>query len=85
MYAGESLLIALDMEGIAVSTGAACSSGSISPSHVLTAMGLPSEVVSGATRFSLGRFSTEEDVHYVLDTLPGLISRMREMKPVDMQ
>jgi cysteine desulfurase len=78
---GESLLIALDMEGIAVSTGAACSSGSISPSHVLTAMGLTSERVNGAIRFSLGRMSGDEDIDQLLEVAPRVISRMREMTP----
>jgi len=78
---GESLLIALDMEGIAVSTGAACSSGSITPSHVLTAMGLTSERVNGAIRFSVGRMSTDEDIDHLLEVAPRVISRMREMTP----
>lgn len=79
---GETLLIALDMEGIAVSTGAACSSGSISPSHVLTAMDLPPETINGAIRFSLGRMSTDQDIDYVLSTLPRIVSRIDEMRPV---
>jgi len=79
---GESLLIGLDIEGIAVSTGAACSSGSVSPSHVLTAMGLPAETINGAIRFSLGRMSAEEDIKYLLDVVPAVVSRMREMTPL---
>jgi len=78
---GESLLIGLDMEGISVSTGAACSAGSISPSHVLTAMGLPLETINGAIRFSLGRMTNEEDIDYVLERVPKVVSRMREMTP----
>jgi cysteine desulfurase len=80
---GESLLIGLDIEGIAVSTGAACSSGSISPSHVLTAMGLSEETINGAIRFSLGRMSTEDDIDYVLEVVPRVVSRMREMTPAN--
>jgi cysteine desulfurase len=78
---GESLLIGLDIEGIAVSTGAACSSGSVSPSHVLTAMGLPKESINGAIRFSLGRMSVEEDIEYLLEVAPAVVARMREMTP----
>jgi cysteine desulfurase len=78
---GESLLIGLDLEGIAVSTGAACHSGFVSPSHVLTAMGLPSEIINGAIRFSLGRMSSDEDIDYSLSVLPRVVSRMREMTP----
>ena len=76
---GEALLVALDFQGIAVSTGAACASGSISPSHVLTAMGLPDNLIRGSIRFSLSRLSTDEEVDYVLDVLPGIVRRMREM------
>jgi cysteine desulfurase len=78
---GESLLVALDIEGVAVSTGAACSSGLISPSHVLTAMGLPEERVNGAIRFSLSRMSSEEDIEHLLEILPRVVSRMRETSP----
>ncbi len=76
---GEALLIALDFQGIAVSTGAACSSGSLAPSHVLTAMGLERSRVQGAIRFSLSRMTTKEDIDYVLNTLPPTVARMREM------
>lgn len=76
---GEALLVALDFQGIAVSTGAACASGSISPSHVLTAMGLPDRLIRGSIRFSLSRLTTQEEIDYVLDVLPGIVQRMREM------
>src|SRR5690606_3318508 len=76
---GEALLVALDFQGIAVSTGAACASGSISPSHVLAAMGLPDRWIRGSIRFSLSRLTTEEEIDYVLDVLPGIVQRMREM------
>jgi len=77
----ESLLIALDLNGIAVSSGSACSSGSTEPSHVLLAMGIPSEVCQSAVRLSLGRENTEEDVDYALSVIPGLVNRLREMSP----
>jgi len=75
---GEALLVALDFELIAVSTGAACASGSIAPSHVLTAMGLSPERVQGGLRFSLSRYTTESEIDRVLDVLPGLVRRMTE-------
>jgi cysteine desulfurase len=73
----ESLLIALDLEGIAVSTGSACSSGTLEPSHVLRAMGLPSHRTQNSLRFSLGMFSTEAEVDRVVDTLPRLVEKLR--------
>lgn len=76
---GESLLIALDLEGIAVSTGSACSSGTLDPSHVLAAMGLPVWRVQGAIRFSLGAGTTVEEVDHVLNVLPGIVSRLRSL------
>ncbi|MGH9339363.1 MAG: cysteine desulfurase NifS [Acidobacteriota bacterium] len=79
---GEALLISLDFSGIAVSTGAACSSGSLEPSHVLTAIGLSSVLAHGSIRFSLSRMTTEEDIDYVLETLPATVERMREMSPL---
>lgn len=78
---GESLLLSLDAEGIAVSTGSACSSGSLEPSHVLTAMDIPPEVAHGSLRFSLGRINDESDVDYVLDKLPDVVKRLRDMSP----
>lgn len=74
---GESLVIGLDLEGIAVSTGSACSSGTLEPSHVLLALGLPAARVQGAIRFSLGPSTTEADIESVLDILPRAVSRLR--------
>jgi cysteine desulfurase len=73
----ESLLIALDLEGIAVSTGSACSSGTLEPSHVLKAMGLPSHRTQNSLRFSLGMFSTEAEIDRVLEVLPRLVEKLR--------
>jgi cysteine desulfurase len=73
----ESLILALDLCGIGVSSGAACSSGSLEPSHVLTAMGLPHDRVQGSVRFSLGRGTTAEEIDCVLETLPPIVERMR--------
>lgn len=73
----ESLLIALDLEGIAVSTGSACSSGTLEPSHVLRAMGLPAHRTQNSLRFSLGMFSTEEEVDRVVEVLPRLVEKLR--------
>jgi cysteine desulfurase len=73
----ESLLIALDLEGIAVSTGSACSSGTLEPSHVLKAMGLPAHRTQNSLRFSLGLYSTEEEVDQVVAVLPRLVEKLR--------
>src|SRR5262249_4410537 len=78
---GESLLIALDLKGIAVSTGSACSSGSLEPSHVLTAMGLSREEVRGSLRFSLSQYTTREEVDYAVSVLEEVVGRLREMAP----
>jgi cysteine desulfurase len=79
---GEALVIALDLKGLAVSTGAACSSGAIEPSHVLTAMGLPPEIARASLRFSLGKQNTAEDVNFALDLVPQTVSRLRDLSPV---
>ena len=79
---GESLVIALDLKGLAVSTGAACSSGAIEPSHVLTAMGLPSDRARASLRFSLGKQNTEEDVEFALALISEAVGRLRELSPV---
>jgi cysteine desulfurase len=73
----ESLLIALDLEGVAVSTGSACSSGTLEPSHVLKAMGFPPHRTQNSLRFSLGVFSTQEEVDRVVDVLPRLVEKLR--------
>ncbi len=73
----ESIILALDLEGIAVSSGAACSSGSLEPSHVLAAMGLPRERVAASVRFSLGRTTTEAEIDYAVQVVPAVIERMR--------
>src|ERR1700690_1859077 len=79
---GEALVIALDLKGLAVSTGAACSSGAIEPSHVLTAMGLPPEIARASLRFSLGKQNTPEDVEFALSLVPQTVARLRELSPV---
>jgi cysteine desulfurase len=79
---GEALVIALDLKGLAVSTGAACSSGAIEPSHVLTAMGLPPEIARASLRFSLGKQNTPEDVDFALALVPQTVARLRELSPV---
>ena len=79
---GEAIVIALDLKGLAVSTGAACSSGAIEPSHVLTAMGLPPERARASLRFSLGKQNTAEEVDYALSILPETVARLRELSPL---
>jgi cysteine desulfurase len=79
---GEALVIALDLKGLAVSTGAACSSGAIEPSHVLTAMGMPPERARGSLRFSLGKRNTPEDIEFALSLIPPTVSRLRELSPI---
>ncbi|NLO90261.1 MAG: cysteine desulfurase NifS [Clostridia bacterium] len=79
---GESLLLSLDMKGIEASSGSACTSGSLDPSHVLTAMGVPFEFIHGSVRMTLGRDNTEEDIDYVLEVFPEIVDRLREMSPL---
>jgi cysteine desulfurase len=79
---GESLLLNMDLEGIAVSSGSACTSGSLEPSHVLLAMGIPPEIAQSAIRFSLGWANTDEDVDYVVEVLPRIVKRLRDMSPL---
>jgi cysteine desulfurase len=79
---GESMVIALDLKGLAVSTGAACASGAIEPSHVLTAMGLRSDRARASIRFSLGKQNTAEDIDFALALVPETVARLRELSPV---
>ena len=79
---GEALVIALDLKGLAISTGAACSSGAIEPSHVLIAMGLRPERAKASIRFSLGKQNTPEDVDFALGLIPETVARLRELSPV---
>lgn len=79
---GESLLLLLDMSGIAGSSGSACTSGSLDPSHVLLAIGIPHEKAHGSIRFTLGMQNTEEEVDKVLEVMPGIVQRMRDMSPL---
>lgn len=79
---GESLLLNLDLQGIAAASGSACSSGSTEPSHVLLAIGLPPEVARGSVRFSLGRLVKEEDIDCVLGVFPKIVEKLRKMSPL---
>jgi len=78
---GEALLIALDLKGLACSTGAACSSGAVEPSHVLTAMGLPPEEARASLRFSLGRHTTESEIEFALQVVSAAVEQLRELSP----
>ena len=78
---GEALLIALDLKGLACSTGAACSSGALEPSHVLTAIGLPAEEARASLRFSLGRHTTPSDIEFALSVVPAAVARLRSFSP----
>ena len=79
---GESLLIMLDMEGICGSSGSACTSGSLDPSHVLLAIGLPHEIAHGSLRLTLGADTTKEDMDYVAESIKGIVERLRSMSPL---
>ncbi len=78
---GEAILLSLDEYGICASSGSACTSGSLEPSHVLRALGLPYSVLHGSIRFSLSRYTTEKEIDRVLEVLPGVINRLRELSP----
>ena len=78
---GESMLLSLDMEGVAASSGSACTSGSLKASHVLLAIGLPPEIAHGSLRLTLGKDNTEEEVDYMIGILPGIIEKLRALSP----
>ena len=79
---GESLLLYLDLKGICGSSGSACTSGSLDPSHVLLALGLPHEIAHGSLRLSLCEYNTEEEADYIIEELPKVVDRLRDMSPV---
>ena len=78
---GEAILLMLDRLGICASSGSACTSGSLEPSHVLRAMGVPFNYAHGSVRLSLSRYTTEEDVDYVIENFPGVIETLRSISP----
>ena len=79
---GESLLLNLDLKGICASSGSACTSGSLDPSHVLLAIGLPHEIAHGSLRITIGKNNTKEEIDYLLDNLQEIVQRLREMSPL---
>ena len=79
---GEALLLSLDLKGIAASSGSACTSGSLDPSHVLLAIGLPHETAHGSLRLTIGDATTDEDVDTLLRELPPIVARLRAMSPL---
>ena len=79
---GESILLNLDLLGVAASSGSACTSGSLEPSHVLTAMGFSHEVAHGSLRLSLGKENSDQDIDHVLEILPGIVAKLRKMSPL---
>jgi cysteine desulfurase len=78
---GESILLMLDELGICASSGSACTSGSLEPSHVMRAMGVPFTRAHGSIRFSLSRYTTQEEIDYVADRLPAIVNRLRDLSP----
>ncbi|MEX2031811.1 MAG: cysteine desulfurase family protein, partial [Dehalococcoidia bacterium] len=79
---GESVLLALDLAGFAASSGSACTTGSVEPSHVLVAMGVPEDLARGSLRFTLGRMNTESDIDRLLEALPPIVARLRALSPI---
>jgi cysteine desulfurase len=79
---GEGMLLSLDMIGVAASSGSACASGSLEPSHVLRAIGLPQDIAHGSIRFSLGRATTKADLDFVLEHFPPIVERLRSLSPM---
>jgi cysteine desulfurase len=79
---GESLLLMLDLNGICASSGSACTSGSLDPSHVLLAIGLPHEIAHGSLRLSIGEDTTDEDIDYILEVVPKVVAQLRAMSPL---
>ena len=82
---GESILLLLNQMGISVSTGSACSSASLEPSHVLVALGVPVEMIHGTVRFTVGDFTTLEDIDYVVDNLKVIVEKLRALSPINAQ
>ena len=78
---GEALLLMLDQHGICASSGSACTSGSLEPSHVLRALNVPFTAVHGSVRFSLSRYNTEEDIDHILDVFPSVVANLRKLSP----
>ena len=78
---GEAILLSLDQFGICASSGSACTSGSLEPSHVMRAMGVPFTAAHGSIRFSLSRYNTEEEVDFVIEKMPAVVNRLRELSP----
>ena len=79
---GESLLLMLDMRGICASSGSACTSGSLDPSHVLLSIGLPHAIAHGSLRLSLSEDNTDEDIDHILEEVPRIVNRLRDMSPL---
>lgn len=79
---GEALLLRLDMKGVCGSSGSACTSGALDPSHVLIAIGLPHEIAHGSLRLSLNEYNTDQEIDYILQELPGVVSTLRDMSPI---
>ena len=79
---GESLLLSLDLKGISASSGSACTSGSLDPSHVLLSIGLPHEIAHGSIRMTFSTENTEDDIDYILSVLPPIVDRLRSMSPL---